>query len=131
MVRYPPTVFALAAIEPALIISSSDALDFAGMDTPSKPQQTTPTALTMTGVGRDGTAEEVQHMEVDAKEVEAFWTSLEAFLASSSESPASSSMEIETETTTTTTSDSVGHAGDRDDELTKFVVEQDVVCGGR
>ena len=73
----------------------SDALDFAGVpvDTPSGPQQTTSTALAMTGVGRDITVDEVQNVEVDAKEMEAFLTSLEALLTSSSKSPTCSSME--------------------------------------
>jgi hypothetical protein len=33
----------------------------------------------MTGVGRDGTANEVQNVEVDATEMEVFWKPLEAF----------------------------------------------------
>jgi hypothetical protein len=105
----------------------SDALDFVGVpvDTPSEPQQTTPMALAMTGVGRDITADEVQNVEVDAKEMEAFLTSLEALLTLSSESLTCSSMETAANTTiSTTTNDSVGLVRDGLTSLHRRIIMQ-------
>ena len=68
----------------------SDALDFAGASTSSQPQTTpvTPTAITAPDMAPDGVAEAAHNLDVDvdARDMEAFWTSLEAFLAFSSKS---------------------------------------------
>jgi hypothetical protein len=85
----------------------------------------------MTGVGRDSTVDEVQNVEVDAKEMEAFWTSLEAFLTSSSESPTCSSMETAADITPTTTANKqFGARRGRRRRAFKVVLGQDVVCDG-
>jgi hypothetical protein len=83
----------------------SDVLDFAGVGTSSQPQTT--------GIGVDS------NLGGDAMEMEAFWTSLEAFLASSSESSTSSSSTADT-TTTATTAGSAGEVTDGDDDFAKL-----------
>ncbi|KAI0249231.1 hypothetical protein BJV78DRAFT_1229204 [Lactifluus subvellereus] len=104
---------------PSPLLSSSDALpdapDSAGAGTSSQPQ--TPTSTCTTGREPDGNVD--LDLDLDAMEMEAFWTSLEAFLGSSSESLTSLSSTADT-ITTAIAAGSAGQVTDEDDDFAKL-----------